>query len=133
MTDTVFVYLQDTIPITDHELLSQVREFYDSAFKDIKWIIGAGLALAGVIIPLYIYFWQRMTFRQEIIKQTEKFKKGIKQDYEKKISDLEWEHGGVNSFLLAIVNFQSGNTVIALAYYFLWTYHIHSTVFRSKY
>ncbi len=65
MTDTVFVYLADTINQSDYELLSQVEQFYDRSWNKLIWFIGIGVAVVGIIMPLLINWLQRQSLKEE--------------------------------------------------------------------
>ncbi len=89
MVDTVFVFLNDTTTQIHMDLISTAKDFYLDAWDNIKWFILLCIALAGIVFPLWIYFWQRITFRQEIIKQTEKFKDEIQRDLKETKVELD--------------------------------------------
>ncbi len=112
------ISVKDTINQNDVELISTAKEFYLEAWNNIKFFILLCIALAGIMLPLWIYFWQRTIFKQEILSQTHNFKEEIRKDYDKKINDLECENDGVNSFSFALHNVDEGNTTVGLYFYF---------------
>lgn len=45
-------------PISGLDVLNNVNTFYDSSWNKLIWVVGALLAVIGVIIPLVIQYWQ---------------------------------------------------------------------------
>ncbi len=119
MTDTIFVILNDTIAQTDPTILSEVEAYYNNALTRILGIIGIVVAIMAIAFPLYIFIWQRLTFRHEIIKQTEKFKEEIQKDYEMKILNMDFEIEIGAAFSIALHARNEGQWVMALRNFFL--------------
>ncbi len=85
MTDTVYILLNDTIVNTDLELLTQVRDFYDSSWQ--KLIIYGSLLIfiIGALVPLLINYFQRQSFKDEITRIIQFYEKGIDEKIDRKI------------------------------------------------
>ena len=128
MTDTIFVVLNDTIAQTDPTILSEVEAYYNNALTRILGIIGIVVAIMAIAFPIYIFFWQRLAFRHEIIRQTQKFKEEIQKDYDLKIRNLEYETEIGIAFSIAIHARNVGRWVKALSNFFIKRAFIPFTV-----
>lgn len=45
--------------------LQWVQNFYDSAWNKLIWVVGAGFAIVGLLMPILIQLYQRKSFKDE--------------------------------------------------------------------
>lgn len=74
--DTIYIHSADAIAIAQ-----QSREFYDSAWTKLIWLISGSFAVIGVAIPLAIQYYQKKKFSS--------LKRGILKDQERIYEKLE--------------------------------------------
>ncbi len=63
--DSLGQIVQSSMPVTDSQILGEVRDYYEDSWSDLKWTIGIVLTTLAVIIPILTTIIQKWNFKIE--------------------------------------------------------------------
>jgi hypothetical protein len=82
----------ETAPVDPLDLLSKVEGFYNNAFRKLVAVLGVGLLIVGIIIPLVLEFYRHKSFAKEMDILRDELQKTTNTRIESASKELEKKH-----------------------------------------
>lgn len=73
----------------ENKILDRVETFYNNRINYLLWIMGAGLVIVGIIVPLLLELQRQKNFKKELARKLKKSEDVLKKYSEGKTEELE--------------------------------------------